>query len=399
VTRPLRIGLIVQGGRNWMGGIEYIKNIIFALGSLPLDVRSTFEVRLICAKDLESVQSEVSAYVRNTYFFDDAQVPQSLPGLIRWGISKAVFGQGNPTLIHALNQADLDFAYPSLARLRWTRHFRSAAWVPDCQHKYLPQLFTHEDIEGRDRFFAFIAKHASVVVFSSKTAETDFKTFFRKSTYKSEILSFRVSPLPEWYRADPLAVQQAYNLPDRFLLVSNQFWQHKNHAVIFKALKILQGQGVHPAIVCTGCLYDYRQPSFLDETLQTVHILGLANQVYLLGVVKRLDMISLMRRALAVVQPSLFEGWSTVVEEARSLGKPIILSDIPVHREQDPPHSTFFVPVSAEHLAIALADAWQRLTPGPHPIQEAIARDAGLPELQAFGHRFLQIARGGHTPQ
>ena len=44
MNKPLKIGLLMQGGRNWIGGAEYIKNIIFALSSLPHEVRSTFEI-------------------------------------------------------------------------------------------------------------------------------------------------------------------------------------------------------------------------------------------------------------------------------------------------------------------------------------------------------------------
>jgi glycosyltransferase involved in cell wall biosynthesis len=49
-----------------------------------------------------------------------------------------------------------------------------------------------------------------------------------------------------------------------------------------------------------------------------------------------------MRASAAVLQPSQFEGWSTVIEDARALGKPLIASDFPVHLEQDIPGSSFF---------------------------------------------------------
>jgi glycosyltransferase involved in cell wall biosynthesis len=42
------------------------------------------------------------------------------------------------------------------------------------------------------------------------------------------------------------------------------------------------------------------------------------------------------------INPSLFEGWSTTVEEAKALGKFIILSDIKVHREQNPKDAVYF---------------------------------------------------------
>ena len=41
-----------------------------------------------------------------------------------------------------------------------------------------------------------------------------------------------------------------------------------------------------------------------------------------------------MQGSLAIVQPSLFEGWSTVVEDAKALNKLLIVSNIEVHKEQ-----------------------------------------------------------------
>ncbi len=393
MRRPLRIGLIMQGGHNWMGGVEYIKNIAFALASLPPEVRSTFEVCLICSEELKPVASELSTFVSSTHFFDASQEHLTVPNLIRWGSSKILFGQADLRLDRALNQAKIDFAYPYFATARWRKHLRSATWIPDCQHKYLTQFFTAEEIKWRDRQFSFAANHASVIVFSSKTAEADFKKYF-KGGYKSEVLSPRIYPLPEWYEADPIRTQEGYHLPGRFFIVNNQFWKHKNHLVAFNALKLLSDQGIHPVLVCTGSLYDYRNPLFLNTTLQTINKLGITRQVYMLGIVTRLEMISLMRRALAVIQPSLFEGWNFAVEEARCLGKPIILSDIPAHREQDPPYSTFFENDSVEHLAKVLADAWSILAPGPNREHEDTARNSNLKEVQAFGYRFLEIAKG-----
>ena len=49
-----------------------------------------------------------------------------------------------------------------------------------------------------------------------------------------------------------------------------------------------------------------------------------------------------IRASAAVIQPSQFEGWSTVIEDARALGKPLIASDFPVHLEQNIPNSSFF---------------------------------------------------------
>ncbi len=66
------------------------------------------------------------------------------------------------------------------------------------------------------------------------------------------------------------------------------------------------------------------------------------------------DVIALMRGAKAVLNPSLFEGWSTTVEEARALGVPLILSDIAVHREQMGNKAHYFHPDSPKELATVI---------------------------------------------
>jgi glycosyltransferase involved in cell wall biosynthesis len=53
-----------------------------------------------------------------------------------------------------------------------------------------------------------------------------------------------------------------------------------------------------------------------------------------LGVIPRQDMMVLLAHSGGVLNPSRFEGWSTTVEEAKALGKALMLSDIAVHREQ-----------------------------------------------------------------
>jgi len=392
VNRRLRIGLLATIGHEFMGGVEYIKNIASTLASLPPQVRSTFEICLIHSQVSADLYREVHPQVDDVYYLDAAV--STIPGRVRLIIAYILSTNYSPQLDNLLKKAKIDFAFPCSAGRIPTPSYRSAAWVYDCQHKYLTQFFSEQEMRARDREFQAIAKYASVVAFNSRNTEADFNMFFPNGKYEARILYPRVCPLPEWYEVDPINTQQHYHLPDRFFFINNQFWQHKNHRVVFEALKILREQGIEPVVVCTGRMYDYRSPRFLDETLQTINRLGIAHQVYLLGIVPRLEMISLLRRSIAIVHPSLFEGWSTVVEEARCLGKTIILSDIPIHREQDPPYGVFFDQNSAERLSSVLAEYWRNLKPGPDTAREATARKANLEEVQAYGYRFLDMAKG-----
>ena len=98
-----------------------------------------------------------------------------------------------------------------------------------------------------------------------------------------------------------------------------------------------------------------------------------------------------MRRCLAVIQPSLFEGWSSVIEDARSMGKPVIASDFPVHIEQNSPNSYFFKRRNSEELAALIFQLLPNLEEGPSPQLEALARQDNQERVNAYGRRFLEI--------
>ena len=63
---------------------------------------------------------------------------------------------------------------------------------------------------------------------------------------------------------------------------------------------------------------------------------GAQRHFHLLGQVDHGLVQALTIGANALLNPSRFEGWSTTVEEAKAVGTPTLLSDLPVHREQVP---------------------------------------------------------------
>jgi glycosyltransferase involved in cell wall biosynthesis len=390
----LRICLLMQGGLGWIAGIEYIKNIAIALGSLPPEVRSTFDLLVLCSRSTnEDIQRQVKPYLDELLYEEDCLQPINLLNQIYWKGLKIVSGQLSPRLDKFLKARSIDFVYPYLSANSTDRSYRSAECVFDLQHKYLTQFFSTEDIQGRDSWFSTVADRAGTIVLNSKAAESDLHKFFSASIGKTQVLCFKTVPMPRWFEGEPILVQQEYSLPDKFFLISNQFWQHKNHLMVFKALNLLKQDGIYPVVVCTGHIYDNRKPDHSDIILQSIHKLGVSQQVYLLGLIPKFDQIQLMRRASAIIQPSLFEGWSTLVEDARLLGKSIILSNLPVHIEQNPPNSAFFECDSPEHLAKLMGEWWEKLYPGPDLEREAIAIETASIEVREFGHRFLEIAR------
>ena len=79
-----------------------------------------------------------------------------------------------------------------------------------------------------------------------------------------------------------------------------------------------------------------------------------------LGIVPYEDMMSLIYNSISLINPSNFEGWSSSVEQAKSMGKKIILSNIAVHKEQDPKRAEFFDKNNHHELARIIKKIWFR---------------------------------------
>jgi glycosyltransferase involved in cell wall biosynthesis len=158
---------------------------------------------------------------------------------------------------------------------------------------------------------------------------------------------------------------------------------HKNHKLVIEAVHLLAQEGIEITVAFSGKELDRRDPMHVTNLKTRVAELGLAERIKFLGFISKEDQYVLIERANALLQPSLFEGWSTVVEEAKSKSQFIIASDIAVHREQLLENALFFDPHNPSDLAKAIK---QRLAdPGENiPIDYAARR-------REFAESFMNI--------
>lgn len=235
--------------------------------------------------------------------------------------------------------------------LRAGRFFKSCNWIPDFQHVYLPHFFTSAELAYREKAFVEISSFSSLVFFSSNAALADFKNNF-SSEVKTSVLQF-VSLPPNVEAREVVSASELralYGIGSSFFYLPNQFWQHKNHLVAFRALSLLIKSGVDVELVCTGDVRDYRKADYYQSVISEIDALGISSKVKILGLVPYEHVYGLMQASTAVINPSLFEGWSSTVEECKTSGRPMLLSDIPVHHEQYE-EASFFDPKDAASLA------------------------------------------------
>ncbi|MGH8047969.1 MAG: glycosyltransferase family 4 protein [Chthoniobacterales bacterium] len=227
-------------------------------------------------------------------------------------------------------------------------------WIPDFQHRHLPQYFTELQRAQRDRYFDYLVRNCDAMMFSSRAALEDFRSLFPDFSGPATCAPFASSFASDdsVIQDDPRAVLDKYKLPAGFVLVANQFWKHKNHQQVVEAVALARSRNPQVRVVMVGMLSDSRDPgnSHLSAMVRRGCVDGLFDNITVLGEVPRADLVSLIRCAIEVIQPSEFEGWNTTVQDALALGKHVACSDIPTHREQAP--GGFFFPL---HDADALA--------------------------------------------
>ncbi len=258
------------------------------------------------------------------------------------------------------------------------------AWIPDLQERHLPAFFDTREFDLRVRNECEQCRSATRVLVSSEAARRDLETVVADCGRHAPVLRF-VASVPPLARLPELAPLQArHGFTGPYFHLPNQFWVHKNHQVVVEALARLAADGRQVLVLATGNTADYRQPQHFARLMERVQAAGMSAWFRPLGMVPHEDLMGLMAHAVAVINPSLFEGWSTTVEEARSMGKRIVLSDIPTHREQAPARGLFFDPADPGALATLLWHAWNETDPDV----ESRAMRAAENELPARRQRF-----------
>jgi glycosyltransferase involved in cell wall biosynthesis len=230
---------------------------------------------------------------------------------------------------------------------------KSVGWIPDFQHKHLKENFSKIERHKRDMIFEKICQASDSILVSSESALNDLFQFYPDHADKGRVLKF-IGNFPEKPPISLNTIQEKYRLSGPYFYVPNQFWKHKNHKLILVALKILRNSDIHPVILCSGNTKDVNNPEHFKLLKNDIEDNGLQHQFRILGEIVYQDVISLTYHALAIINPSLFEGWSTIVEESRNLNKHQILSNIDVHIEQAPDNTIYINPNKPEDLASAI---------------------------------------------
>jgi glycosyltransferase involved in cell wall biosynthesis len=204
------------------------------------------------------------------------------------------------------------------------RHRDSIVVVHDLQYKFYPQYFTARKRLWLDWNLRRVARSAADVVFISKSSQEDFERYFA-SCERAAVIFNPVdagAAAGSGHRADSTAAPGG-----RYLIAAYHYYPHKNFGGILKLFDSMKRQGLVDYLDITG--------NGADAVERMISAMAPASRGFVRhrGLVSREELFRLYRGATAFISLSTFEGFNLSAAEAATLGVPLLLSGIPVHRE------------------------------------------------------------------
>jgi len=228
--------------------------------------------------------------------------------------------------------------------------------VWDLQHQlqpYFPEVSTKDEWNVRERNYAVPLRRAAVILTGTQTGKDQIERFYQIPAERIKVLPLPVPKLQDTVRQanqDAGPVLKQYDIPKGYLLYPAQFWPHKNHAGLFRAIQWLRKeyQMVLPVVLVGS------DQGNLKYIQRLANELDLSSQVYFLGFVLRTDLLLLYQNAFALIFPTFFGPDNLPPLEAFASGCPVIASNVAGADEQLGDAALLFDPKSPKQMALAI---------------------------------------------
>lgn len=227
----------------------------------------------------------------------------------------------------------------------------------DLQHIHIPEFFTAQEHEWRDRAYGAFSEQARIVVVTSEWGRRDVVANLGVSRAKVAVIGVPPAIVAHEPPSEAAVAEIAARLrlmPD-FVYYPAQAWPHKNHLRLLAAMAELRDRrGLKINLVCSGGP-NPRDPAVRAE----VRRLGLGDAVQFVGFIQPTEVQALYRLCRALVFPSLFEGWGFPILEAFAIGVPVMTSNVTSLPELVDDAALVVDPTDVEAIADAMARLWQ----------------------------------------
>ena len=383
----IRVGFFLNFPLDYKGGINYLRNLLYAIKKFPEGQEAILFVPANIPEEYITSFAPFATIIKTKVI-----QRKTLPWLADKIFEKTF--TYNPLMVWLISRYKIDV----ISHANFTaKGIKTINWIPDFQYVRYPDLWNEHRLRETTLLHRRLAIESDLICLSSRSAFSDFKKKYNEYSGKVFVLHFVSQPENgveiELSDEDRKELFGRYNIDRPYFYLPNQFWVHKNHKVAWNAIRRLKEGGHDPLLITSGFMSDSRNRNEHVVALQKfIEDHGLQKNIYLLGLIPYRDVIRLLIGSKCVINPSHFEGWSSTVEEAKTLGKRIILSDIDVHIEQKPEFGVYFSPDDDAQLAGIMSDILSGKIADPVTDKSQLLRDLDN-RTQAFAKTYLEAVK------
>lgn len=224
--------------------------------------------------------------------------------------------------------------------------------VHDLMHRYegrFPEVREH--YWGREVLFSSVAKYAWCILTDSKIGKEQFQESYSKYISKGHT---HIVSLPFVVSEHITKRQEEFiDVPEKYIFYPAQFWKHKNHINLIKAVKLLVTDIPEIHLVLVGSEKNCRKgiERYISEQ-------KLSDNITIKGFVSDGNITYLYKHAVGMVMPSYFGPTNIPPLEAMALGCPVAVSNKYAMPEQVGNAGLLFNPDSPEEIAACIKIMW-----------------------------------------
>lgn len=222
--------------------------------------------------------------------------------------------------------------------------------VHDLMHRYeaiFPEV--REDYERREVVLKGLARYGAGILVDSRLGKKQFEESYMKSR-KTKVIKLPFI-VPDHVQE---AKEEQIDVPAKFVFYPAQFWKHKNHINLVKAVEILRKRIEDVHLVLVGS-----EKNSCKDIKKYISNHELEEYITILGFVSNENITYLYRHAVGMIMPSYFGPTNIPPLEAMALGCPLAVSNKYAMPEQVGNAGLLFNPDLPEEIADCIEKLWK----------------------------------------
>jgi glycosyltransferase involved in cell wall biosynthesis len=331
--RKIKIAILISSDIKSGGGFQYEYMVMSILKKYHIDHNielKYYTLNKAIIKDYHDLNIKISVIKENFI----SKIHRILLTNIFWFSILSKFGLGRSLIEKKLNKDKIDLVYflsPSLVPLSFiSLPYIFTLW--DLGHLDLlefPEINDNKQFETREYIYNKGLKKAYKVIVDLNYGKLRAVSKYNLDLNRIEVLKF-LPNIRITKNSIYTNIKEKYNISNDYIFYPAQFWAHKNHVYILKALKILKEKyDIELNVVFSGS-----DKGNLNYVLDKSKKLRVDNLVNYIGFVPNDEIPHIYNQSLALVMPTYLGPTNIPPLEAFAYETSVCYSDTPFFREQ-----------------------------------------------------------------